>query len=91
MFDDPYRYISEERMKQEVLSAARRKAARDIATHTFVLLKNNNETLPLKKSGTIALIGPLANDKSNMLCTWAVAVDPLMSILDLDGMKKVCG
>jgi beta-glucosidase len=91
LFDDPYRYISEERMKQEVLSAARRKAARDIATHTFVLLKNNNETLPLKKSGTIALIGPLANDKSNMLGTWAVSGDPQMSIPVLDGMKNVGG
>ena len=91
LFDDPNRYISEERMKQEVLSAARRKAARDIAAHTFVLLKNNNETLPLKKSGTIALIGPLANDKSNMLGTWAVSGDPQMSIPVLDGMKNVGG
>ena len=91
LFDDPYRYISEERMKQEVLSPARRKAARDIAAHTFVLLKNNNETLPLKKSGTIALIGPLANDKSNMLGTWAVSGDPQMSIPVLDGMKNVGG
>ncbi|HEU4861343.1 MAG TPA: glycoside hydrolase family 3 N-terminal domain-containing protein, partial [Chitinophagaceae bacterium] len=91
LFDDPYRYISEERMKQEVLSAARRKAARDIAGHTFVLLKNNNETLPLKKSGTIALIGPLANDKSNMLGTWAVSGDPQMSIPVLEGMKNVGG
>ncbi len=91
LFDDPYRYISEERMKQEVLSAARRKAARDLAAHTFVLLKNNNETLPLKKSGTIALIGPLANDKSNMLGTWAVSGDPQMSIPVLEGMKNVGG
>ena len=91
LFDDPYRYISEERMKQEVLSADRRKAAREIATHTFVLLKNNNQVLPLKKSGTIALIGPLANDKSNMLGTWAVSGDPQMSIPVLDGMKNVGG
>jgi beta-glucosidase len=91
LFDDPYRYLSEERMKQEVLSAARRKEARDIAAHTFVLLKNNNQALPLKKSGTIALIGPLANDKSNMLGTWAVSGDPQMSIPVLDGMKNVAG
>jgi beta-glucosidase len=74
-----------------VLSADRRKAARDIAAHTFVLLKNNNQALPLKKSGTIALIGPLANDKSNMLGTWAVSGDPQMSIPVLDGMKSVGG
>ena len=91
LFDDPFHYIDEARMKQEVLTAQRRKEARDIAAHTFVLLKNNNQALPLKKSGTIALIGPLANDKSNMLGTWAVSGDPQMSIPVLDGMKSVGG
>jgi beta-glucosidase len=88
LFDDPFRYIDESRMKQEVLTAERRKQAREIAAHTFVLLKNNNQALPLKRSGTIGLIGPLANDKSNMLGTWAVSGDPQMSIPVLDGMKK---
>jgi len=91
LFDDPFRYISEERMKQEVLTAERRNASREIAAHTFVLLKNNNNALPLKKSGTIGLIGPLANDKNNMLGTWAVSGDPQMSIPVLDGMKNVGG
>jgi beta-glucosidase len=58
LFDDPFRYIDESRMKQEVLTAERRKQAREIAAHTFVLLKNNNQALPLKRSGTIGLIGP---------------------------------
>ena len=91
LFDDPFRYIDDARMKQEVLTAERRKQAREIAAHTFVLLKNNNQALPLKKSGTIGLIGPLANDKSNMLGTWAVSGDPQMSIPVLDGMKSVGG
>src|SRR6187401_1719809 len=91
LFDDPYRYIDEARMKQEVLTAERRKQAREIAAHTFVLLKNNNQALPLKRSGTIGLIGPLANDKTNMLGTWAVSGDPQMSIPVLDGMKSVGG
>jgi beta-glucosidase len=91
LFDDPYRYLSEERMRQEVLTAERRQASREIAARTFVLLKNNNQTLPLKKSGSIALIGPLANDKSNMLGTWAVSGDPQMSIPVLNGMKDVGG
>ncbi|HEX6845580.1 MAG TPA: beta-glucosidase BglX, partial [Chitinophagaceae bacterium] len=91
LFDDPYRYLSEERMKQEVLTAERRKAAREIAVPTFVLLKNSNQALPLRKSGTIGLIGPLANDKSNMLGTWAVSGDPQMSIPVLEGMKNVGG
>ena len=91
LFDDPFRYIDESRMKQEVLTAERRKQAREIAAHTFVLLKNNNQALPLKRSGTIGLIGPLANDKSNMLGTWAVSGDAQMSIPVLDGMKNVGG
>ena len=91
LFDDPFRYIDEARMKQEVLTAERRKEAREIAAHTFVLLKNNNQALPLKKAGTIGLIGPLANDKNNMLGTWAVSGDPQMSIPVLDGMKNVGG
>ena len=98
LFDDPFRYIDDARMKQEVLTAERRKQAREIAAHTFVLLKNNPlpggagvGALPLKRSGTIGLIGPLANDKSNMLGTWAVSGDPQMSIPVLDGMKSVGG
>src|SRR5688572_13767860 len=89
LFEDPFRYCDASRMKQEVLTAERRNASREIAAHTFVLLKNNNQALPLKKSGTIGLIGPLANDKSNMLGTWAVSGDPQMSIPVLDGMKSV--
>src|SRR6187549_1396004 len=91
LFDDPFRYLDDTRMKQEVLTAERRKQAREIAAHTFVLLKNNNQALPLKRSGTIGLIGPLANDKSNMLGTWAVSGDAQMSIPVLDGMKSVGG
>src|ERR1044071_4231527 len=60
LFDDPYRYCNAARAKNEVMSADKRTAARYFATHSAVLLKNNNQILPLKKSGTIALIGPLA-------------------------------
>jgi beta-glucosidase len=56
-----------------------------------VLLKNNNQTLPLKRSGTIALIGPLANDKNNMLGTWAVSGNSALSIPVLEGMKNIGG
>lgn len=91
LFDDPYRYIDETRSANEVLTAERRKAAREIAAHSFVLLKNNNNVLPLKKFGTIALIGPLANDKNNMLGTWAVSGDPQMSVPVMEGMKNAGG
>ncbi|HUC80904.1 MAG TPA: beta-glucosidase BglX [Flavisolibacter sp.] len=91
LFDDPYRYCKPERAAKEVLSADKRQAAREFAVRSTVLLKNNNQTLPLKKSGTIALVGPLANNRSNMLGTWAVSGDNTTSIPVLDGMRAVGG
>lgn len=91
LFDDPYRYCDTARAKNEVLSADKRQAAREFGEHSCVLLKNNNQTLPLKKTGTIALIGPLANDKSNMLGTWAVSGEAQLSVPVLDGIKNVAG
>lgn len=91
LFDDPYRYCNEERMKKEVLSNDKRQFARQIAERSFVLLKNDNQALPLRKSGAIALIGPLANDKSNMLGTWAVSGDARSSIPVLDGIRNMMG
>jgi beta-glucosidase len=91
LFEDPYRYCDSVRAKKEVLSNDKRMAAREIATHCFVLLKNNDQVLPLKRSGTIALIGPLADDKNNMLGTWAVSGDPQLSVPVLDGIKNVAG
>jgi beta-glucosidase len=91
LFEDPYRYCNPQRATKEVLSADKRAAARLFGTRSTVLLKNNNQTLPLKKSGTIALIGPLANDKYNMLGTWAVSGDNQLSIPVLDGIRNVAG
>ncbi len=91
LFDNPYRYIDINKPAKEILTAQRRKEAREIAAHSFVLLKNYNQTLPLKKSGTIALIGPLANDQSNMLGTWAVSGDSKLSVSVIEGMKNVAG
>lgn len=91
LFEDPFRYIDESKAAREILTEEKRKEARNIAARTFVLLKNNNQVLPLKRSGTIALIGPLANDKNNMLGTWAVAGNPQLSVPVLEGMKKVGG
>ena len=88
LFEDPYRYIDPVRGAKEVLSADKRVFARKIAGQSFVLLKNNNQTLPLKKTQKIALIGPLANDKNNMLGTWAVSGDPQMSIPVFEAMKN---
>ncbi|MES2646957.1 MAG: beta-glucosidase BglX [Bacteroidota bacterium] len=88
LFEDPYRYCNLNRSKTEVYTDANRKIARDIAAQSFVLLKNQGNILPLKKTGTIALVGPLADNRENMPGTWSVAADFAKSISVLDGLKK---
>ena len=73
LFDDPYKYCDASRVKKDIFTAANRAVARKIATETFVLLKNENNLLPLQRKGKIALVGPLANTKANMPGTWSVA------------------
>ena len=73
LFDDPYKYCDVSRVKKDIFTAENRAVARKIATETFVLLKNENNLLPLQHKGKIALVGPLANTKANMPGTWSVA------------------
>jgi len=91
LFEDPYRYCDENRAATEIFTDANRKAAREIAAQSFVLLKNDNNILPLKKGGTIALIGPLADTKENMPGTWSVAADFSKAVSLLTGLKEVAG
>ncbi len=91
LFDDPYRYCDPERAKTEVFTPANRNEARKIAAETVVLLKNENQLLPLRKNASIAVIGPLADSKENMLGTWAVAADYTTPISLLTGLKNVAG
>ena len=91
LFANPYKSIDESREKQDVLTGDNRAFAKKIAEHSFVLLKNQGETLPLKKSGTIALVGPLADNHSEMLGTWVVAGDPSKSVSVIDGVKSLVG
>lgn len=91
LFDDPYRYFDDSRPEKEILTAENRKLAREAAARSFILLKNEKQALPLKKSGTMALIGPLANDKKNMLGTWAPTGDPQLSVPVLEGIRNVAG
>ncbi|HSC40402.1 MAG TPA: beta-glucosidase BglX [Chitinophagaceae bacterium] len=91
LFADPYRFVNESRPAKEILTPQNRQEARSIAARSFVLLKNERQTLPLKKSGTIALIGPLADNKRNMLGTWSVAGDWQQSITIAQGIKNVAG
>lgn len=91
LFNDPYRYCNEQRFANDILTANNRKAAREFAARSMVLLKNSNNVLPLQKKGTVALIGPLADNQRNMLGTWAVSGDFDKSITMLQGFKNVAG
>nr|WP_246154873.1 beta-glucosidase BglX [Sphingobacterium composti Yoo et al. 2007 non Ten et al. 2007] len=91
LFDDPYRYCDEERAKGNILTPAHLAKARETAAKSFVLLKNDKQTLPLKKNGTVALIGPLANTGPNMPGTWSVSADLENTPSLLEGMRAVLG
>ena len=91
LFDDPYRYCDVNRAKSEVFTPENRQAAREIAAQTFVLLKNDKQILPLQNKKTIALVGPLADNRENMPGTWSVAGDFAKSVSLLDGLKNAVG
>ena len=91
LFNNPYKYIDESRPAKDILTPEHRQAAREIAAHACVLLKNDKQLLPLQKRGTIALVGPLANNQRNMLGTWVVAGDWKQSVTVMDGLKNAAG
>ena len=91
LFDDPYRYMNEERAKTDIMTPENLQTARMIAGRSMVLLKNDKKVLPLKKSGTIAVIGPLGNSKADMLGTWAMGGDESNVISVADGLRKIGG
>lgn len=91
LFANPYKYCDETRAKNEIFTQANRDEARSIAAQSFVLLKNDKNILPLKKSGTIALVGPLADSKANMPGTWSVAAKLDQAIALRAGLEKAAG
>lgn len=91
LFDDPYRYCDLNRAASEVYTEANRNQARKTASESFVLLRNQNNLLPLKKNAKIALVGPLADNRLNMCGTWTVAGDFEKAISVKDGIAMVTG
>lgn len=91
LFANPYKYCDENRAATDIFTAANRATARRVAADCFVLLKNQGNILPLKRSGTIALIGPLADNRENMPGTWSVAADFSKAVSLLQGIKDAGG
>lgn len=89
LFHDPYRYCDPKRASKEIYNDAHRTEARSIAAQSLVLLKNENQLLPLAKNANIAVVGPLANNRENMAGTWSVATKHSISISLLEGLQKV--
>ena len=89
LFDDPYRYCDEKREKESIGNKAHVEGVLDMAKKSIVLLKNDKNLLPLKKSGQkIALIGALANDKNSPLGSWRIASDDNTAVSVLEGMQQ---
>ena len=89
LFENPYRYCNAEKERTLIYNTANRTAAREMARRSIVLLKNGKNVLPLKKDvRSIALIGPLADDRANPLGPWAQVGRPSDVVTVLEGIKS---
>lgn len=75
LFDDPYRYVNEERNKKEIMSPDKLALSKQAAIESMVLLKNAKSILPLPGDKKIAFIGPLVKDQRNLIGSWSGAGD----------------
>lgn len=92
LFDNPYKYCDEAREKEAIGNPKHHEAVLDMAKKSIVLLKNENNLLPLKKEGQkIALIGALAADKNSPLGSWRIAAENNSAVSVLEGMQKYTG
>ena len=87
LFEDPYKYLNPERAEKEVFTKENLAFARKAAEESVVLLKNDG-TLPLKADTRIAVVGPLADDASAMIGTWAMTSHESETVTILKGLKN---
>ncbi len=89
LFDDPYKYCDLQREKELIYHPDHMAAALDMAKKSIVLLKNEKQLLPLKKTQRkIAVIGALANDKNSPLGSWRIGSDDNTAVSVLEGLKN---
>ncbi|WP_371724783.1 beta-glucosidase BglX [Mucilaginibacter sp. L196] len=91
LFANPYKYCDESRASKSIYTPEHLAIARKTAAESFVLLKNEQHLLPLKPGKTIAVIGPLANTRSNMVGTWSVAADLTKPATVVEGLQAAAG
>lgn len=91
LFEDPYRYANKS-LKDEIPFEKHRETARDIARKSIVLLKNQNNLLPIKSSvKKIAVIGPLAEDKNSPIGNWRAQGEANSAVSILEGIRNAVG
>lgn len=89
LFDDPFRYCNEKREKASLLTEAHRNTAREVAGKSIILLKNENQLLPLQKApASIAVIGPLADSKRDMDGNWVILSHDAIAVTLLEALKE---
>lgn len=91
LFEDPYRYCDPQRAKERIFTPEHCNEARRIAAESFVLLKNDNNLLPLRRQGTIGVVGPLAASRENMPGTWSVATNLQIPQTLVEGLQQAVG
>ena len=92
LFEDPYRFLDNQRENREVRSASAMALARKAAASSMVLLKNANALLPLsKQTKRIALVGPLANNRSEVMGSWKARGEDKDVVTVLEGIKNKLG
>ena len=91
LFKDPYRGVTEARAKATEMQPAYQEAARDITRRTLVLLKNDKQTLPLRNTVNVAVVGPLADRAQDMIGNWSAAGNGKQAVSILQGIKNVGG
>ena len=91
LFEDPYRYVSEERAKNEIMSADKVALSKEAAVKSMVLLKNDNQVLPLDPANKVAFIGPHVKGRRDLIGNWSAAGDWRKAVTVWEGIENTVG
>ncbi|MBK6264302.1 beta-glucosidase BglX [Marivirga sp. S37H4] len=88
LFDDPYRYSDTQREKKTLMTPEFEETAKEIALESIVLLKNDQQLLPIQSAQKIAVIGPLAKDKDSPLGNWRAQATAHSAVSLYEGLNN---